>query len=61
MTAAGNENYYSYDKQLDLSQGGIVYPFTGIRGDAKELYQKLKSGTKISSGEIELVRADTTE
>ena len=38
VTIAGNENYYSYDKQLDLSQGGIVYPFTGIRGDAKELY-----------------------
>lgn len=61
MTAAQNDNYYSFDKQLDLSQGGIVYPFTGIRGEAKELYLKIKNGQKVSSGEVELVRADTHE
>lgn len=33
--------YSDYDKNLDLSKGGIVYPFTGIRGDAKELWFKV--------------------
>jgi hypothetical protein len=29
---------------LDLSKGGIVFPFTGLRGDAKELWRKIKKG-----------------
>lgn len=41
---ANQENYTSYDKKLDLSQGGIVYPFTGIRGDAKEIWLRVTKG-----------------
>ena len=33
-----------------------MYPFTGIRGDAKELYRKIKRGLE---KRIELIRADT--
>jgi hypothetical protein len=45
-----------YDSKLDVSKGGIVFPFTGIRGDAKELYRKIKKGLE---NRIELIRADT--
>lgn len=48
----------SFDKNLDLSQGGIVYPFTGIRGDSKELWSKVYKGYEQYA---ELVRADTLE
>ena len=47
-----------YDKKLDLSKGGIVYPFTGIRGDAKELWNRIKRGQE---KHVELVRADSNE
>lgn len=43
---------------MDLSQGGIVYPFTGIRGDSKELWMKINKGQETRA---ELVRADTLE
>lgn len=47
-----------YDKKLDLSKGGIVYPFTGIRGEAKEVWNRIKRGQEKHA---ELVRADTIE
>jgi hypothetical protein len=47
-----------FDKKLDMSKGGIVYPFTGIRGDSKELWNRLKRGQEKHG---ELVRADSLE
>jgi hypothetical protein len=41
-----------------MSKGGIVYPFTGIRGDSKELCNRIKKGLEKHA---ELVRADTLE
>lgn len=38
------DDYYDFDSRLDVSKGGIVYPFTGLRGDAKELYRRIKKG-----------------
>lgn len=38
------DHYRDYDSKLDVSKGGIVYPFTGIRGDAKELWRKIVRG-----------------
>lgn len=58
MQAAAQDGYTEYDKKLDLSKGGIVYPFTGIRGDSKELWQKVRNGQERF---VELVRADTHE
>ena len=39
-----------------MSKGGIVYPFTGIRGDAKELWRRIKKGVE---PRIKLIRADS--
>ncbi|CDW84955.1 UNKNOWN [Stylonychia lemnae] len=52
---AQTDNYNDYDSKLDVSKGGIVYPFTGIRGDAKELYRKISKGIE---NRITLIRAD---
>lgn len=38
------DQYLDYDTRLDVSKGGIVYPFTGLRGDAKELWRSIKKG-----------------
>ena len=40
---------------MDVTKGGIVYPFTGLRGDAKELYRTLALGKE---NRVELIRAD---
>lgn len=49
-------NYHDYNKDFDLSKGGIVYPFTGIRGDSKELWFKV---TQKKIPNVSIVRADT--
>ena len=55
---AKSDFYFDYDKNLDLSKGGIVYPFTGIRGDSKELWNRIKRN---DIRHVELVRAETTQ
>jgi hypothetical protein len=55
ISEASQANYYEFNKELDLSKGGIVYPFTGIRGDSKELWSKVKMG-KLPN--VSLARAD---
>lgn len=37
--AASADGYNEYDRRFDVTRGGIVYPFTGLRGDAKELFR----------------------
>ena len=44
IEAASQDNYKDFDRRLDVTRGGIVYPFTGIRGDAKELYRLIQQG-----------------
>lgn len=56
VNEASQANYFDYNKDLDLSKGGIVYPFTGIRGDSKELWFKVKQN-KFQN--IHLVKAET--
>ena len=53
--------YYSYDKKLDLSSGGIVYPFTGIRGESKEIWSKIVKKQSVGHSNVYLVRADTID
>lgn len=55
---AAQELYQSYDPKLDLSQGGIVYPFTGIRGDAKDLWMRVNKGAEPHAS---FARADTLD
>jgi len=44
--AAHADDYFDGDNagRLGSSQSGIVYPFTGLRGDAKELWRKSRRG-----------------
>lgn len=58
VSQAQQDKYYDFDPKLDVSKGGIVYPFTGLRGDAKELYRKIKRNQE---DRVLLVRADTVE
>ena len=55
VAEASNHSYKDFDQNLDLSKGGIVYPFTGIRGEAKDLWMAIRNG-HVSN--VELVRAD---
>lgn len=55
---AAQEQYSSFDPKLDLSQGGIVYPFTGIRGDSKDLWMRINKGLE---PHVTLARADSLE
>jgi lysine/ornithine N-monooxygenase len=41
---AVNDGYTAYNKREALSKQGKVYPFIGIRGDAKELYKRIVRG-----------------
>lgn len=61
MNQAQNDNYFAYDKKLDLSSGGIVYPFTGIRGESKEIWSKIVKNQSVGHSNVYLVRADTVE
>ena len=55
---AHKDMYYSFDHKLDLSQGGIVYPFTGIRGDAKDIWTRVNKGQEPHAS---FMQADTLE
>ena len=58
IATAHSESYYSYDKQLDLSSGGIVYPFTGIRGDSKDLWSRIMRNNNMPrQSPVQLVKA----
>jgi hypothetical protein len=46
---------------LDLSSGGIVYPFTGIRGESKEIWCKIVKKQSVGHNNVFLVRADTVD
>lgn len=58
QAAAHGDEYYDGDNQgrLTTSSSGIVFPFTGIRGDAKELWRRARKGQE---SRLQLVRADT--
>jgi hypothetical protein len=39
-----NDGYNSFDPKRSVNKNGNVYPFIGIRGDAKDLYRKIVKG-----------------
>lgn len=39
-----DDNYTVYNKKEAINKQGKIYPFIGIRGDAKELYRKIIKG-----------------
>jgi len=52
------DNYTLYNKKEALNKQGKIYPFIGIRGDAKELYRKIVNGEE---KRINLVRTSSNE
>lgn len=41
---AENDGYTNYNKSDFSNSNGYLYSFTGLRGDAKNLYQSIVSG-----------------
>ena len=56
LTGAHADEYHDGDgTSTSKSPNSIVYPFTGIRGDAKDLWRKARRG---GEPRLQLVRAD---
>jgi hypothetical protein len=41
VSAAQKDGYYDYDRKKFPKDTSIVYGYTGLRGDAKELFKKI--------------------
>jgi hypothetical protein len=52
------DGYNEFDKEKFAKANGYVYAFTGLRGDAKQMYQDIKSGKEKT---VKLVKAPTPE
>jgi len=50
--------YHDFDKQRHIAKDGYVYSFTGLRGDAKNLYLRVKNGQE---KRVEFVKAVTPQ
>ena len=44
VKAAHDDGYFEYDKKKFPKILGLLYGFTGLRGDAKDLYKEIKTG-----------------
>jgi len=53
-----DDNYNFFHKKEALNKQGKIYPFIGIRGDAKELYRKIIRGEE---KRINLIRTSSNE
>lgn len=53
---ARNFNYTDYDTERE--KDGYIYAFTGLRGDAKQLYREIKEGKETR---VSLIKAETPE
>lgn len=54
--AALNDGYNVYDPKKAVNKNGNVYPFIGIRGDAKDLYRKIIQG---GEKRVKLIKCQT--
>lgn len=52
------DNYKNFKKTDFQNQNGYLYSFTGLRGDAKELYKSVTNG---SEKRLKLVQAKTVQ
>lgn len=50
------DGYDEFDSKLFTRQNGFVYSYTGLRGNAKTLYRRIKSGAE---NRVQLVKART--
>ena len=53
---AQKAHYHDYEKEKYRQKDGYVYSFTGLRGDAKNLYLRVKSGAE---KRVKFVKAPT--
>lgn len=54
--AAADDGYTGYDKTLFPKPLGLLYGFTGLRGDAKDMYTDIRKGKETR---VKLVEAKT--
>lgn len=54
--AADDAGYSEYDSKLFPKKTGLLYGFTGLRGDAKDLYTNIVKGRETR---IQLIKAET--
>ena len=52
------DGYSDFNSRCFTNKNGYLYSFTGLRGDAKKLYQDI---VKRKEKRVQLVRADTWE
>jgi hypothetical protein len=52
------DGYTSFDQEAFKNDNGYLYSFTGLRGDAKELYRSIAHGRE---KRVRLVKAQTIE
>lgn len=55
---ASEDNYTVYNKKEAINKQGKIYPFIGIRGDAKELYRKV---IRCEEKRITLIKTSSNE
>jgi IS1 family transposase len=55
---AQNDGYNVYDPKKACNKNGNIYPFIGIRGDAKELYRRIVHG---SEKRVKLIKCPSWE
>lgn len=46
VNQANNDGYKDFSEQVFSRKNGFVYSYTGLRGDAKRLYQRVTKGTE---------------
>jgi hypothetical protein len=53
---AQEDGYNEYKQTVFSNKNGFLYSFTGLRGDARNLYKKIKAGTE---KRVKLVKCPT--
>jgi len=53
-----NDGYSEFNPSVFTNKNGFVYSYTGLRGDAKALYKRIKNGTE---KRIKLIKTLTHE
>ena len=54
VESAVNDGYTEFDEKAFSKKNGFLYSFTGLRGDAKRLYKKIKCGDE---PRVKMIRA----